>query len=87
MLYIVTKEIRFETPRTREYEWHVGEKNPLESQKNNVTSHIIECVTEVQADGDELGHIEYNFPTMPRARGKRVVRWFGTDAKFIAANL
>ena len=44
-----------------------------------------EDVTEVQADGDELELIRNEMSGIPMSRG-RIVRWFGDDAKFIAAN-
>lgn len=60
-------------------EWHVGEPSPIEHQDA--------CgVTEVQADGDELLHVIDLFAGIP-VRERRVLRWFGDDAKFIAANL
>lgn len=64
------------------YVWHVGEKNPVPYEK-------VIAVTEVQADGDELEHIEDMFQLnkqIPIPR-RRVVRWFGDHAKLIVGNL
>lgn len=62
--------------------WHVGQGNP-------VAYHDIVNVEDVQADGDELDHIQQMFlqtATLPIPRG-RVVRWFGDHARLIVGNL
>jgi hypothetical protein len=60
--------------------WHVGQPNPI-------NFHNVNKVVEVQADGDELLFIATQFRNIPMALKPSVVRWFGDDAKFIAANL
>lgn len=63
-------------------DWHVGYPNP-------VAYHEVREVLEVQADGDELEHIETMFQRgkeLPIPR-RRVVRWFGDHAKLIVGNL
>jgi hypothetical protein len=62
--------------------WHVGQGNP-------VGYYEVEDVEEVQADGDELDHIQNMFlktAPLPIPRN-RVVRWFGDHAKLIMGNL
>lgn len=63
-----------------ERSWHVG--TPISLTVNEADS-----VYYVQADGDELAHIVNLMPNIPVAMHKRVNRWFGDIAKFIAANL
>lgn len=59
---------------------------------------IINSATMIQADGDELDHIQYRFTTtdakqyktgysIPMPLGGRVVKWYGDIAKTILANL
>lgn len=57
--------------------WRVGEKSPEITPRN---------VTEIQADGHELDHIR-RFCTLSNESNRRVVSWFDSDAKFIAANI
>ena len=66
----------------REYNWHVGEPNPVRFEH-------VDDVIEVQADGDELEHIEMMFRSnsFPLFFNKRVCRWFGDYAKLIVGNL
>ena len=65
----------------REYTWHVGQKNPV-LFKN------VDDVIEVQADGDELQHIEMMFVGgFPLFFNKRVCKWYGDFAKLIVGNL
>lgn len=74
------------TTDNREHEWHVGM-----GEGGSVLRALIEengCdVLLVQADGDELALINDKFTGIRKAPGKRVVRWFGEDAKFIVENL
>ena len=58
--------------------WHIGEEVPYLS--------ITDEVVFVQADGDELRHIVDNFLGIPMAK-RKVVRWTGDAANFIAHNL
>jgi hypothetical protein len=44
------------------------------------------AITEVQLDGDELEYVRRTMTGIPMHLTKRVQRWFGDDAKFIAAN-
>lgn len=44
-------------------------------------------IVEIQADGHELEHILTNIKGIRTAPNKRVVRWFGDEARFILANL
>lgn len=73
MLYIISNG--------KERIWHVGEKNPIGFKE-------VSDVDEVQADGDELQHIQDMFinSTFPIPNG-RVVRWFGDHARLIIGNL
>ena len=64
---------------TRQLTWHIGEENTARTRAAHVT-----CV---QADGDELTHILKRFDSIPIARDKNVITWFGDHAKFIAAHL
>ena len=61
-------------------EWHVGRGN------KEIKKYSVE-VSSIQADGDELEHIEDKFNNIPTVKSERVVTWFGDDAKFIVANL
>ena len=66
-------------------QWHVNEPSPV----------IFERINEIeliQADGHELTHIigQYNTPegmTIPYAPNVRVMRWCGSIAQTIIANL
>lgn len=58
-----------------EWPWHVNSSVPVRAQD----------VIEVQADGDELDYIRSRV-TMNNDSNRRVIRWFGDDAKFIVAN-
>lgn len=60
--------------------WHIGEKSPL-------TYEDVSKVLEIQADCDELQWIEMSFKNLPIHNRARVQRWFGDQAKFIAAHL
>jgi hypothetical protein len=55
-----------------EYRLHIGEK-------------VIVDVIEVQADGHELELIRNTF-NVPCVKGKRIQRWYGDYAKYIAGN-
>ena len=74
--------VTFDTGHLNHGEWHVGE----------ATNHIIIRANEVvavQADGDELEFVLSNFGNLPRTLpvDRRVMRWYGDHAKFIAGNL
>lgn len=71
MLYIITKD--------GEISWHVG-NGPLNMP-------FSKKVIMIQADGDELEYILDEFSNLPRNHLKRVIKWFGDDAMFIAHNL
>jgi hypothetical protein len=66
----------------KDIEWHLGQKLKLYVEEINE-------IHMVQADGDELEHILSNFKNLPAVAPtyKRVVRWWGNDAKFIASNI
>lgn len=72
MLYVITKN-------GASIDWHVGEKLHEDFYYLDVA--------EVQADCDELQHIKENFHNIPYNKTKRVQRWFGAMAQFIAHNL
>jgi hypothetical protein len=61
---------------TKEYTFHMGENKAFNKP-------FIEDIIEIQADCDELELIKNLGVFVPN---KLVVRWFGDDAKFIAAN-
>lgn len=61
--------------------WHIGE---LIDGNVFLTESTIVLV---QADGDELEYIKRNFTNIPFHVTKRVQRWVGDDAGFIAHNL
>ena len=61
-------------------EWHVGDTVTPTFHR------LAHNVLEVQADGDELAHIRtHNLALVPT--GRRMVRFFGDDAKRIVGNL
>ena len=60
-------------------QWHVGETLP----ENFYDLQVLE----LQADCHELDHIKMNFSNIPFHQIKRVQRWFGAMAQFIAHNL
>ena len=60
-------------------EWHIGEKAP-------VPWDFMHDVVLVQADGDELEFVQKVLGVRPDAHVS-VIRFFGDDAKFIAANV
>lgn len=71
----------------QEHQWH---KNCYQEEGSVLRALIEEngCdILLVQADGDELDLINDKFTGIRKAPGKRVVRWFGEDAKFIVENL
>jgi hypothetical protein len=73
---------------TKHQKWHATFHVPFE--RTAIGQVRTELVTEVQADGDELTHVEWKFNNLPMPKvitGHTVVRWFGDDAKFIVANL
>ena len=65
-----------------EIEMHVGEK--IHAFTFLDEAEIIQRITEVQADGDELELIS-SWKNLPNT-GKRVQRWHGDHAKFIVGN-
>lgn len=80
MLYIV-----FDSGRERT--WHVGEPLPI-------TDAEVFAVKMIQADGDELKHIQDLFhsttssgsKTIPMPYDRRVAKWYGDIAKTIIGN-
>jgi hypothetical protein len=76
MMYIVSADERGMHERT----WHVGEGLTFSTEQ-------IAAVIEVMADGHELEHLHKQFDNIPFRLNKRVNRWFGAHAQFIAANL
>jgi len=60
--------------------WHVGCPPPLVGGINLVDIYYI------VADGDELEKIRTEITGIPMST-KRVVTWYGDDARFIVANL
>jgi hypothetical protein len=78
--------IKFKGSNVFEEEWHVGERNPI-------GTHSFQDIDLIQADGHELQHItaQYhdvvnNTYTIPIAN-VRVMRWCGSIAQTIIANL
>jgi len=61
---------------TRWVGWHIGKPEPTISHE----------ILYVCADGDELEKIRAEITGIPMST-KRVVTWFGDDARFIVANL
>jgi len=80
MLYIVTELATTLSSGTRKRElvWHVGEEPHKISESEKVLL--------VQADCDELSHIQQSFSGIPLS-DKRVNVWNGEFADFIARNL
>jgi hypothetical protein len=80
MLYIKIAES--EQTRAHEVEVHVGG-----TSYRDQAEHVIS----VQADGDELQLIRDEcggrWESLPDVVNKRVVNWYGDDAKFIVGNL
>ena len=60
--------------------WHVGEDFGEVHRLADITP-----IIGVQADGDELMHIERNFPAF--VCKKNVQRWYGDIARMILGNL
>jgi hypothetical protein len=61
-------------------QWHVGETTV------EINDYTKSCVF-IQADGDELEAIRSQFSNVPIPNKKRVVRWKGAMAEFIALNI
>jgi hypothetical protein len=60
--------------------WHVGQEGgPMSSFRHGDIDRI--C-----ADGDELEKIRREITGIPMSK-KRVITWYGDDARFIVANL
>lgn len=76
MMYINIKPVTEDITLT----WHIGERLCL-------TTTDLHLVESIQADGDELEYIKSYFCNLPFVTNKRVVIWFGDDARFIAGNL
>lgn len=79
--------IKFKDSEGFEEEWHIGEPCPI-----GIDS--IEDVSMIQADGHELQHIldqyyslETSNSTIPSIQRVRVMRWCGSIAQTIIANL
>ena len=70
--------------------WYLGDQSVIDNYRDkcdvDLCDNAFECV-EVQADGDELSHIEKRFTNLPMVTGSRVVTWSGDHAKFILDNL
>lgn len=82
MMYIVSDITdSYGNQTTVEETWYVGNKITPSLKR------AIRDVLEVQADGDELMHILKNFSGIPQHNTRRVVRWFGDDARFIVGNI
>jgi len=64
----------------RELTWHTGEPFPVRGRD-------VRLVVEIQADGEELDTIIRQITGIPQTVFKSSRRWFGDDARFIAANL
>jgi hypothetical protein len=73
MLYIVMED-------ARSHAWHVGERWPVRDEE---AVHV----TMIQADGDELDLILRFFKNLPWRENRRVLRWPGDLARFIAFNM
>lgn len=77
------------------FQWQVGGVNPfrqsaetVEKYGPRVATNLAEAeVVEIQADEDELEHIQQYFTGIPFHKAARVQRWFGDVANFIAHNL
>ena len=65
-------------------EWHIGEST---GDINNRAKDTPELVLLVQADGDELYHIQTTFEGIPFCKNVRVQSWRGEFARFILDNL
>jgi hypothetical protein len=89
MMYIKLKDY------VTSFQWHTGEVNPFRSSKETNEKYGPEVaqnlaaaeVIEIQADGEELEHIQQYFTGIPFHKAARVQRWFGDVANFIAHNL
>lgn len=63
-----------------EHEWHVGRSTKQMNEYGR------QCIA-LQADGDELEAIRSQFTNLPIHTTRRVQRWSGDFAAFIAMNL
>lgn len=70
----------------KEYRWYVGQDARITPTDDGITL-MEDGICLVQADGDELEYIRNNFINIPFSKTKRVQRWFGQEANFIALNL
>lgn len=75
MMYIILED------RTK-ISWQINQSSP-----SRQVSSRIHRVIEVQADRSELEMIYLQLKNLPEAPDRRMVSWFGDDAKFIVANL
>ena len=64
-------------------EYHISSNQSTTRALNSLAFH---CGI-LQADGDELRSIQFQFPMLIPKNHKRVIKWYGDDAKFICANL
>lgn len=64
-----------------EYQWYVSQQKP------NINRFAESFIIKIQADGDELIHIQHGFDNIPFSRLKRVQIWYEPWAKFIYDNL
>jgi hypothetical protein len=62
------------------YEWHIGDS------AKSMNDYGRQCIS-IQADGDELEAIRQQFSNLPISNTRRVVRWTGEMAAFIAMNI
>lgn len=74
MLYYVFSD------SNKEHHWHVGHSTA------NINDYTKSCVF-IQADGDELEAIRRQFSNVPISNNRRVMRWKGAMAEFIALNI
>lgn len=70
-----------------EFEWHIGDIHKPFDFSNDAINDSIHEVIEVQASGDELQHIRHKLYNIRDNNDQPLIRWFGDEAKFIAANL
>ncbi len=69
-------------------EWKIGDPPILDTHSLEVRVAFIEATIEVEADGEELRWLNYNFDGLPNCRlGKGSITFVGDAARFIVANL
>ena len=79
MMYITTTDGKL-------MEWHVGEPSPTSPYIYGGFKYFPNVIC-VQADGDELDFINTSFTNLRTRQNKRVVHFFGDDAKTIVGHL